>query len=493
MGRKLAPKAVPYTLADGKTVRYRVRLRVNGRQTAETFPNEVAANVFMARMLDPNIGPEKAVAMRAREDSASDEYVPTIAEILPKYVEQITGVTDATKEEYLRLAERSWLKPIGPLRPDDPDLRDDVATKWLNKATGAPKTIKNQKSVLLGVMDYAVQKRYIQINPLNRMRVTRSGEEDTDDPNFLTHDEFNILYAEFGAHDQAIVAWMFGMGTRWGETSAFQKSDFNLSAGIWQDDLWIPAPKVQVVRAWKKGARGTGGRVLGPPKSIASRRAVIIPDELVDPTEERLEKMKPGEFLFTSHTGKVLSHSTFFNHSWKPATMRATVCPEHRLPRCRCFSVKSYLCTVHTEKDATGNRILPGPCGCPGRLTFRPRIHDARHTHASWLIAQGVRLEVIQERLGHEDYLTTRRLYGHLMPDAQLAAASAASLAFGKTALTRTAEVLELAAAGSSHEPAVSMLPAAGLPESVILAMSQAVADGTMAPAQLAAAIAGAR
>ncbi len=41
------------------------------------------------------------------------------------------------------------------------------------------------------------------------------------------------------------------------------------------------------------------------------------------------------------------------------------------------------------------------------------RVHDARHTAATMLLAQGVRTEVIQEILGHTDIRTTRR-YEHV-------------------------------------------------------------------------------
>jgi len=65
-------------------------------------------------------------------------------------------------------------------------------------------------------------------------------------------------------------------------------------------------------------------------------------------------------------------------------------------------------------------------------VATRPRIHDLRHTHVSWLIAAGVTPAVIQARLGHESITTTIDRYGHLFPDAQQAAADAASLAFGR-------------------------------------------------------------
>ena len=63
------------------------------------------------------------------------------------------------------------------------------------------------------------------------------------------------------------------------------------------------------------------------------------------------------------------------------------------------------------------------------RLTKRPRVHDLRHTHASWMIAAGVDLFVLQRRLGHESITTTTETYAHLLPDQQAAAAAAAGRA----------------------------------------------------------------
>ena len=43
------------------------------------------------------------------------------------------------------------------------------------------------------------------------------------------------------------------------------------------------------------------------------------------------------------------------------------------------------------------------------------RIHDLRHTHAAWLIADGVHPKAIQTRLGHGSIAVTMDRYGHLM------------------------------------------------------------------------------
>jgi integrase len=58
-------------------------------------------------------------------------------------------------------------------------------------------------------------------------------------------------------------------------------------------------------------------------------------------------------------------------------------------------------------------------------LTKNPRIHDLRHTHASWLIQDGVPLFTISRRFGHTSTRTTEQVYGHLMPEALQAGADA--------------------------------------------------------------------
>ena len=51
------------------------------------------------------------------------------------------------------------------------------------------------------------------------------------------------------------------------------------------------------------------------------------------------------------------------------------------------------------------------------------RLHDARHSHASLMLKQGVHLKVVQERLGHATISTTLDLYSHVTPGLQQAAA----------------------------------------------------------------------
>ena len=52
------------------------------------------------------------------------------------------------------------------------------------------------------------------------------------------------------------------------------------------------------------------------------------------------------------------------------------------------------------------------------------RLHDARHSHASLMLKQGVHPKIVQERLGHGSIHITLDTYSHVAPGLQQAAAN---------------------------------------------------------------------
>lgn len=97
------------------------------------------------------------------------------------------------------------------------------------------------------------------------------------------------------------------------------------------------------------------------------------------------------------------------------------------LPRGRRGGARTFLVT-----DADGDIVRPSrfdvafkelarATGLPPRVT----PHTLRHTHATWLLIDGTDWREIQERLGHSDATTTIRLYAHVMPGRDRAAADA--------------------------------------------------------------------
>ncbi len=51
------------------------------------------------------------------------------------------------------------------------------------------------------------------------------------------------------------------------------------------------------------------------------------------------------------------------------------------------------------------------------------RLHDLRHTHGTLLIAAGVAVKVVTERLGHAHPVFTIETYQHVLPGMQANAA----------------------------------------------------------------------
>ena len=88
---------------------------------------------------------------------------------------------------------------------------------------------------------------------------------------------------------------------------------------------------------------------------------------------------------------------------------------------------------------ATGGRFLRKPNVKQRHLDVaieragvtKIRFHDLRHTHATQLLFDGVGLQVVSERLGHDDIATTIRYYSHVLPSQDTTAAASIDAMLG--------------------------------------------------------------
>jgi integrase len=71
------------------------------------------------------------------------------------------------------------------------------------------------------------------------------------------------------------------------------------------------------------------------------------------------------------------------------------------------------------------------------------RLHDARHTHASIMLKQGIHPKIVQERLGHSSIQITLDTYSHVAPGLQQAAAARFDEAFTTRYNKRENEAVE--------------------------------------------------
>lgn len=65
------------------------------------------------------------------------------------------------------------------------------------------------------------------------------------------------------------------------------------------------------------------------------------------------------------------------------------------------------------------------PAGVEEAGIRHARLHDARHTAATLLLAQKVPPRVVMEILGHSTIAVTQNIYGHVMPEAVSSATAA--------------------------------------------------------------------
>lgn len=79
--------------------------------------------------------------------------------------------------------------------------------------------------------------------------------------------------------------------------------------------------------------------------------------------------------------------------------------------------------------DPVGQPVLPSNLRAAWKRIRRAtalhvRVHDLRHAHATFLLAQGVHPKIVSERLGHSQISITLDLYSHTLPHLQAEAAA---------------------------------------------------------------------
>jgi integrase len=363
------PTVMERTNANGRVTFY-VRTRDGlGRNTSERFDTKREAESFAA--LVTALGGPRAIGMRRREDRASEDYVPTLNERMREHLDGLTGVTERTPMDYADIGRRTFLVPMGDM-PLDMIERTDVA-KWINSMDRdgkSAKTIANAHSLLSSIFKAAVRDGIVDKNPCEAMRLPRTGEEDREDMRPLSREEYERLLEATPPQWRALVAFLFGSGLRWSEATALTVGQL----------LPGPPAQAQVRQAWKR-VKGKG-IVTGPPKSRKARRDALVSLEAV----RMLDLDRPRtDLLFTATNGGVVHYGPWRSRVWVPANI------------------------------AAGLASAPVP-GRPYHYDG-PGIHDARHSHASWLLSTGkVTLEELQDQLGHESILTTRNTYAKLLP-----------------------------------------------------------------------------
>lgn len=219
--------------------------------------------------------------------------------------------------------------------------------------TYKPSTVKIININLRMLFTWCVRYRNLSHNPFDM--VERLKIETSKEINIITVDEFNQIVEQVNNEDMKLMfKLLFWTGLRIGEARALKIDDIDFEN--------------KTISVTKNYTKLHGKESLTSPKTKRSNRIIRIDDKLVEDIKEYLDKalyIIDDDFIFrhqkTSYTAK-----------FKKVVLKVL------------------------KKDL--------------------RIHDLRHSHASFLINNGVDILLISQRLGHSNIAMTLNVYSHLYP-----------------------------------------------------------------------------
>jgi len=326
-----------------------------GRQTSLTYDDE--RDAIVAQQLIEAAGGHAVEAARIAD--AIRKPGPTVTAVVSEHIDLLTSVGADTRSHYRQQLVAHISPAIGPYPVSTMTYRHMAGwVRTMSEKGLAPKTIANVHGLLSAAMTTAVRLGYRADNPCVGVELPKS-QSTRDEMTVLTRGEFALLLSHVAAFYQPLVITLVATGLRWGEATALTAGDV---------DLVSRPATLRVTKAWKRDENRHW--YVGPPKTKRARRTVSLPEDLVDVLLPLVAAKAPDDLLFTNTVGNQLSSSRFWTTTWTPALDAA------------CHPVRA---------DGTPDPDAP-------RLTKRPRVHDLRHTHASWMKMGGVAADATFDR-----------------------------------------------------------------------------------------------
>jgi integrase len=278
-------------------------------------------------------------------------------------------------ERYVDIIRHHWIPDLGyislnQLRPEHLQKHySDCQVRGLS-----PGTVRYHHAVIHVALKTAVKWGLLGRNPADAVEVPHAhhremktwGEDEIN--KFLERAKDSPYYALF------YVALFTGMrrsellGLKWADVD-FVMSQLYVCRGLHQ--------------------LKNGSFIFAETKSAKSRRIISLPPSAILLLKEYREKQVVERLML----GQSISDDdlVFCNHDGKP---------------------------LRPNTVTRAWEVLAATCGLPVI-----RLHDARHTHASIMLKQGIHPKIVQERLGHSSIEITLDTYSHVAPGLQEAAA----------------------------------------------------------------------
>ncbi len=242
----------------------------------------------------------------------------------------------------------------------------------------APKTVRNTHLTIHVALEQAMRWGLVTRNAASLVAPPRLVRKEIA---VLSKDEVRRLLAgTSGTRLGTLLSVAINTGMRQSEILGLRWQDVDLDQGLLRIRQQYNRNGTFVEPKSAKGIRN----IDIPPSTLADLR-----DHKVRQLEERLvagDAWRENGLVFTSYHGKPLNHRNLVRDYW------------NALRRCGI-----------------------------DRLDF----HALRHTHATHLLADGVPVLDVSERLGHSSATITMEVYGHVLPDAGRGITARLELLFG--------------------------------------------------------------
>lgn len=291
---------------------------------------------------------------------------PTFGEVAERYIASRTRASAKSRDQY-----RQTIKNRGTALLNRPieAITDDEIRQVINGITDAGGSAADIHIMVSSVFKHAMGKGMLPNgNPCTHVQAPKKRGRTA---NFLSTPEAELLLTACRAdrdHGQALadlVDVILGTGLRVSEACGLIVDDVHVSD---VNNAWI-----DVTMQLSRG--DTPRRV--PVKSRAGQRRIVLDRHTARVLARLVKGKRADQAVFTDPSGSGSWLQRRVNHAWA---------------------------TARTLAKKNG-------------LAKTPRLHDLRHTHAAWLLSDGVPLLAVSRRLGHESIKTTADVYGHLLPE----------------------------------------------------------------------------
>jgi integrase len=206
---------------------------------------------------------------------------------------------------------------------------------------------------------------------------------------------------------RALVATAAGAGLRWGECAGLAWGAVDLDHG-----------SLKVVQVAVETAGAVAVRRY--PKTRAGVRSVPLPAFLTAELRAHRGRLRsdpdPASLVFGGRTGAPPRRANFRKRVWLPSLVRAGLLGRvDQIGEHKFYAVwpdragLEWKAEFTTEREAVEHVALKAAGGL--------RFHDLRHSYATWLVSDGVPVNLVQKVMGHEQASTTLNRYTHAPDD----------------------------------------------------------------------------